>query len=476
MTARQEQAHDIDTSAAKLPSSFRDPCGFIFEKQGVLYRQVSRVYQQNYDLLMKSGLYERLVKDGKMVPHQEVEGVAYDPDTAYKILAPEHLDFISYPYEWCFSQLKNAAVLTLDIQLMALKHNMSLKDASAYNIQFKDGGPVFIDTLSFEQYQEGRPWVAYRQFCQHFLAPLALMAKKDIRFGRMLALYLDGIPLDLASAMLPGSTWFRPGLALHLHVHAKTQKAYGQSSREEHKDRAKHRPVSRAGLEGILNSLARTVEKLHWEAGGTEWGDYYADTNYTESAFGEKTRLIAGYLDVVKPEKVWDMGANTGVFSRIASSRGILTFSFDMDPAAVEINYRQACDKKEKRLLPLLMDLTNPSASLGWDCQERSSIYQRGPADCVMALALMHHLAVSNNVPFDRMAEMFWRLGKYLIIEFIPKSDSQVRRLLRSREDIFDQYNQSHFEAAFSSYFSIEKTEAIKGSERILYLMKNKEA
>ena len=177
-------------------------------------------------------------------------------------------------------------------------------------------------------------------------------------------------------------------------------------------------------------------------------------------------------MDKVKPQNVWDLGGNIGVFSRIASDKGIPTFSFDVDPTAVEINYRQVREKKEKHILPLLLDLTNPSPALGWDCSERSSIYQRGPADCVLALALIHHLAISNNVPFDRMAEMFARLGRYLIIEFVPKSDSQVQRLLRSRKDIFDRYDQKNFELAFSRMFSIEKTDQVKDSQRIMCLMK----
>jgi hypothetical protein len=333
---------------------------------------------------------------------------------------------------------------------------------------------VFIDTLSFEQYKEGQPWVAYRQFCQHFLAPLSLMAKKDIRLGRMLSLYLDGIPLDLSSKLLPKSSWWDLGLLLHLHIHAKTQKAYSKSEQGQYENTLKHRPVSKLGLGGIINGLAKTIKKLKWKAGGTEWGSYYSDTNYSEQAFQQKSEIIDKYLDKMTPQNVWDLGGNIGVFSRVASDKGIPTFSFDVDPTAVEVNYRQVREKKEKHILPLLLDLTNPSPALGWDCNERSSIYQRGPADCVLSLALMHHLAISNNVPFDRMAEMFARLCKYLIIEFVPKSDSQVQRLLRSREDIFKGYNQKSFEFAFAAAFFILEKCHIKDSERVLYLMKTK--
>jgi len=456
----------------KLPASFRDPSGFIFTKEGILYRQVNNAYKTEYDLLMESGLYDHLVRTKSMVSHKEIQGVEFDPFNAYKIIMPERINFVSYPYEWCFSQLKDAALLTLKIQQIAMRYKMTLKDASAYNVQFVNGCPVFIDTLSFERYEEGQAWVAYRQFCQHFLAPLALMAQKDIRFGRMLSVFIDGIPLDFASKQLPKLSWAALGLSLHLHIHAKTQKVFSKNTLEQADRVATPRPVSKHGLEGLLNSLTKTVSKLKWKPGGTEWGDYYSDTNYSDDAFKQKAEIINKYLDTVTPENVWDLGGNTGVFSRIASDKNIPTCCFDVDPTAVEINYRRVRAKKEKSLLPLLLDLTNPSSALGWDGDERNSIYQRGPAGCVFALALMHHLAISNNVPFDRLAAMFSKLGKYLIIEFVPKSDSQVQRLLRSREDIFKDYTQENFEFAFSRFFTIEQRNQLHDSERILYLMK----
>ena len=185
--------------------SFRDPSGFVYERDGVLYRRVHRSYAAHYDRLMDSGLYAALVGDGLLVPHEEVgpRGGEQDP---YATLRPERVAFVSYPYEWCFSQLKDAALTTLRIQERALGFDMTLKDASAYNIQFHRGRPVLIDTLSFECYEEGVPWVGYRQLCQHFLAPLALMAHRDVRLGGLLRLHLDGIPLDLASTLLPART------------------------------------------------------------------------------------------------------------------------------------------------------------------------------------------------------------------------------------------------------------------------------
>jgi len=453
-----------------LNASFRDPSGFLFTDGGILYRQVNSIYAENYDCLMKSGLYDKLVKAGLLIPHQEVERA--QDEAAYKVLQPELVPFVSYPYEWSFSQYKAAALATLSIQKRALKLGMSLKDASGYNIQFLHGKPVLIDTLSFEMYQEGQPWVAYKQFCQHFLAPLALMALKDVRLSQLMQVYIDGIPLDLASKMLPRSTRLKFGLLTHIHVHAGAQKRYADREIEQLKERA---GVNKQAMLGLIESLQGTIKKLEWKVGGTEWGNYYDITNYSDSAFEHKKNIITDWVARVKPGMVWDLGANNGEFSRISSEAGIYTIASDIDPAAVEQNYRRMRQAKEQNLLPLVIDLTNPSPALGWANQERDSFSQRGPVDMAFALALIHHLAISNNVPLIRVAEYFAELGKWLVIEFVPKSDSQVQKLLRSREDIFSQYKQEDFEKAFDAYYDIRESVSVKDSERTLYLLQKRE-
>jgi len=455
-----------------LPASFRDPSGFIFQNEGELYRQVNLSYKDNYQMLMDSGLYAALVKQGMFTPHVEVDGPVADKRSVWRILRPEPIPLISYPYEWCFSQLKDAALLTLDIQCIALDYGMCLKDASAYNVQFHHGRPIFIDTLSFEPYVEGLPWVAYRQFCQHFLAPLAVMAKRDVRLMQLKRAQIDGLPLDLASILLPRRTWLNFGLMTHLHLHARAQKAFSASHKAPSETTRRFSKVSKVGLTGLLDGLRKTISRLDWKPGGTEWGDYYNDTNYSDSSFEAKRRHIESFLDDVDPTEVWDLGANIGLFSRIASNRGLPTVAFDIDPTAVETNYRQVREQSESSLLPLLLDLTNPSPGLGWNSTERDALTDRGPVDCIMALALIHHLSISNNVPFGQVASFFADLCSHsLIIEFVPKSDSQAQRLLRSRNDIFIDYDREHFEQAFSEYFTIRQAEPIEGSERILYLM-----
>jgi hypothetical protein len=417
-------------------------------------------------------LYEKLVKAGLLVQHVEADEAPADPtgELAYKIIQPERVPFISYPYEWSFGQLKDAALATLSIQRRALKVGMSLKDASAYNIQFVRGKALLIDTLSFEIYKEGQPWVAYRQFCQHFLAPLALMALKDVRLNQLLRVYIDGVPLDLASQLLPPRTRFNFGLLTNIHLHAGAQKRFAYSGAEV-KSRAG--TMSKQAMIGLIDGLDSAVRKLEWKPGGTEWGNYYDITNYSDAAFEHKKQLVGEWSAKVKPALVWDLGANTGVFSRVAGEGGAYVVSSDIDPTAVEQNYRQVKSEKNENLLPLLLDLTNPSPSIGWANAERDAFGERGPADMILALALIHHLAISNNVPLPQVADFFAKISKWLVIEFVPKSDSQVQKLLVSREDIFPAYTREGFEDAFKQRFKICEAVNVREAERVLYLMES---
>ncbi|MHB8637376.1 MAG: class I SAM-dependent methyltransferase [Fimbriimonadaceae bacterium] len=461
------------TKAARLASSFRDPSGFVFRAEGTLYRQVNRFYAEDWEKLNGSGLLADLVSRHILVPHETAAISLALSDSAIAVLRPEPIPFVSYPYEWSFSQLQDAALTTLEVQMAALERGMILKDATAYNVQFLRGKPTFIDTLSFTSYHEGEPWIAYGQFCRHFLAPLALMALVDVRLGALQRVHLDGIPLDLAAKLLPGFTKLRPGLLAHLHVHARAQRA---DSRDNVDARAKGAHVSRTAMLALIDSLASTVQSLHREPSATEWAGYYADTNYTEAAMQDKHRLVAEFIDAADPASrvCWDLGANTGEFSRIAANRGFYTISMDGDTAAVEKAYLAIREAQAPNILPLLIDLSNPSPAQGWAGSERDSILARGRAGLVLSLALIHHLAIANNVPLAVLAEFFSRVGEFVICEFVPKQDSQVARLLRSRQDIFGDYDAVAFEAAMSLFFEIVRAEAIMDSDRKLYLMRKR--
>lgn len=453
-----------------IKSSFRDKSGFLFTKENILYRQINLSYQEHYEYLMDSGVYDLLVDKKLLVPHVEVSDINGINNNEFKIIRPEYIPFISYPYEWCFSQLKDAALLTLKIQEIILKKGMILKDASAYNVQFKDGKPIFIDTLSFEKYSGQKPWDAYYQFCKHFLAPLALMSYKDVRLANLLKTYIDGIPLDLTSKILPTKTYFKFSILSHIHLHAKSEK-YFENSKKDYNNKK----IKITALLGLVDNLKTVITNLNLIKSNSTWADYWAKSNYSDAALNHKKQIVDSFLSVTKSHTAWDIGANDGTFSKIASSKGIQTFLIDSDPYIVEKNYLTCKRINEKKTYPLLMDITNPSPGIGWENTERSTLYARAKPDIIMALAIIHHLVIANNLSFEMIAKYFSGLCKVLIIEFIPKNDSQITKLLTVRKDIFVFYNQDHFERIFLAYFSIKQKVKINDSERTIYLMQSLE-
>jgi SAM-dependent methyltransferase len=458
------------TEARPVPGSFRDPAGFVFERDGVLYRQVDRSFGERFDRVRSSGLLDELADAGLLVRHEEADLSLAAAPGAHAVLRPERIPFVSYPHEWCFGQLKDAAITTLAAQRLALARGFTLRDASAYNVQFLRGRSVLIDVLSFEPVRPGEPWVAYRQFCRHFLAPLALMATRDVRLGSLLATHLDGIPLDLAAALLPRRARLRPGLLLHLSAHARSDR--GRPGREVRRGRAS---FSERAFEGLVESLESAVRRLEWDPPATTWSEYYGPGHtYSPASLQRKEELVRKLVEESAAATVWDLGANTGRFSRIAAETGAFTVSFDADPAVVEMAYRELGRDREHGPLPLVMDLADPSPRRGWAHRERMSLADRGPADLVMALALVHHLAIGNNVPLPSLAAWLSELGRWALVEFVPKSDPQVREMLALRDDVFPGYTEDGFTAAVSERFEIVRREPIEDSGRTLYLLRGR--
>jgi hypothetical protein len=426
-------------------------------------------YRDNYEHLMASGLYASLVQKGLLVPHEEDPGQPDGPgDATFITLRPQRIPFLSFPYEWCFSQLKDAALLTLRIQRLALRHGMSLKDASAYNVQFLKGNPILIDTLSFERIPEGRPWVAYRQFCRHFLAPLAVMSFCDPRLHQLLQASPEGLPLDLACAMLPGRTRLSPGLAIHLHAHSRFERRYQDAQSSPTMCRKSLRVKDLASLADHLHS---TVAGLGYKPLGKFWSSYDPAHSYGQEALQFKGAWVHETLDRLPRGLLWDVGANVGTFSRTAASLGFNVIAFDSDEGAVERNYVSSKAAGQPGLLPLVADLASPSPGTGWEGVEHAALLDRGPADAVMALAVMHHLAIGANVPLGQLAALFRRCGRYLLLEFVPKEDPQVSGMLAFREDCFPEYTQEGVEAAFGEHFMFLRRDPLPGSQRVLYAM-----
>jgi hypothetical protein len=469
MAAAEAAAVQSPEAAGADGGSFRDPAGHVFRRDGRILRRVNHVHAPHFDSLIASGLYDALVERELLVAHEEIAPVAGHED-AYRILAPRPIPFISYPFEWAFSQLRAAALTTLRIQRTAIEHGLTLKDASAYNIQFLGAQPVLIDTLSFESWNEGTPWIAYRQFCQQFLGPLALMSATDVRLGALSRVYIDGPPLDLIARLLPARTRFRPSLLMHLHLHAGAQSRHGDQALGE---RRATRAFTRRAMLGLVDSLESAVSSLRYHAAGTTWADYYGQTNYSEAAMEAKQRIVERMIGGAGARVVWDLGANTGVFSRIAAQQGAYAIAIDGDPAAVERAVVAGQQASERSILPLFMDLTNPTGPMGWAHQERSSLVDRGPADAVLALGLIHHLTLANQVPFAMSAAFFARTARDLIIEFVPATDSQVTAMLSRMPSAFTaEYAREAFERAYRRHFEVLNAEPIDGSQRWLFHMR----
>lgn len=441
----------------------------MYRRDGVLLRQVQPAWADEWHAFAASLLARSLVSKGRLVGWQEAPiGDAFDASAA-AVIRPEVVPFISYPYEWTFGQLQDAALLTLDVQAAAIAQDWTLKDASAYNVQLRGVQPVLIDHLSFQRLGPESPWVAYQQFCEHFLAPLVLMARRDVRLGRLLRDQLDGIPLDLAAALLPGRTRFTLGLGTHLHLHARSQRSHAGDARKPTEVR-----LSRSRLSALIESLRGTIAGLSWRPAGTEWADY-ADKDHASYEGGTpdaKESIVRDLLTAAGPgagRSCWDLGANTGRFSAIAAGLGYRVVSFDIDPAAAERHYRALKAAGRTDTTPIVMDLADPSPGLGWALRERDSLLDRANADVIMALALVHHLGIGRNVPLAMVMDLFADLAPQAIVEWVPRGDPMVDILLASREDVFTDYTTDGFEAAVASRFEVLSRTPIPGSPRVLY-------
>lgn len=457
----------------KSTSSFRDPAGYIFNEHGIYKRAVTLHGESDYQLFKSSGLYDSLTADGLLVAHTEETAPTADPEVV-RILVPEQIAHISYPYEWSFGQIRDAALLTLEIQKRALKAGMSLKDASAFNVQFRGPKPVFIDTLSFEP-NDGGPWPAYSQFCRHFVAPLLLMSRVSPSFNQFLRTALDGFPLDVTSALLPASSYLSPGTLIHIHLHARSQKKYAGWAKSGDTPAA---AATRKGFDpkpGFVDSLQGMVRSINLGRFHTEWMDYYREaSHYTSAAENSKKATVGRILDDLRPSSVYDLGGNIGEYSRLATSRGIDCVCYDIDPMCVNHNYERARTENDAHMLPLMMDLSNPTPAVGFDLSERASLPERSHADLLLALAILHHLRITANAPLERIAAFLARLGKRLLIEYVPKEDVMAQVLLRSRKDTFFDYTEEHFRAAFERHFHIDGTFPVSETSRTLYLFSAK--
>ena len=445
------------------PASYRDNSGFVFKQNEQVYRNIHPSYESHYLRLMNSGLYAELVKSKKLIPHQEITNTTEFNFTDGKVLLPEQIPFISYPYEWSFNMWKDAALLTVQIALAALQKEMILKDATPFNVQFVHGKPIFIDTLSFENYEAGKPWIAYHQFSECFLAPLLLMHYCHPDTNKLFTVYPNGIPMRVLVSLLPKSSKWNMGTFLHVHLQLKFAGKQQQKAKTQNN-------FSKQKLELLLKGLESFVQKLSPKKVKTTWDVYYTDTILGNDYLKAKTTLVKSFSNFVEFKTVIDLGANDGHFSLLFNEdKNVI--ATDADSNCINDLYLKIKKESISNILPLVNDLTVPSPAIGWANTERESITARLKADMVLALALVHHLAIAKNIPLHFIADWLHPMGEHLIIEFVPKEDEKVKILLQNRKDIFDNYSLENFRSIFTKKYKIVREEKVGNTNRILFLM-----
>ncbi|HEX5613184.1 MAG TPA: hypothetical protein VFX67_11050, partial [Burkholderiales bacterium] len=449
--------------------SFRDPGGTVLMSEDRVYRAIMPVAAADHSQVRGTGVLAELAARGWVIDERPADKAALGALAGQASLVVEHpkLPFISYPYEWCFDALKDAALLHLDVHLHCLEHGVTLSDASAYNIQFDGASPVFIDTLSFRPYREGELWTGHRQFCDQFLNPLLLRSMLGIPHNAWYRGSMEGIPVQHLASALP----LHRKLSWNAMKHVMLQAAFERLSGERRTSSAvREVRLPRESFRSLLGDLRKWIESLQTAASETTvWRHYAHDNSYQDGEALKKAEFVREFAAATQPPVLWDLGCNSGEYAKVALAAGArLAIGFDFDTLALEKAYRLA--KTERlRLLPLHLDATNPSPSQGWAQLERKGLEQRGPADALLALALVHHLAIARNVPLAYVVDWLTGLARSGVIEFVQKTDPMVRELLRFRQDIFEDYSEERFAQALRERARICKVERVSESGRTLY-------
>ena len=445
------------------PASFKDPAGYVFTREGTIYRHVRSGYAAAYEQLISSGLYASLTRKEWLVAHEEIAGNLSGDADYYRTLLPRQLSFISHPCEWSFDMLKDAALLTLNVCIESIAHGMILKDATAYNIQFHQGKPLFIDTLSFELYNASQPWVAYRQFCEMFLAPLLLSYYTGEDLGKLLLAYPEGVPIPLSARLLPITSRMRMLSLLHIHL---------QSNLQSGRKTAGTTPAfTQQKMLNLLNHLAGGISSLRPARRTSEWSDYYVNTIKSEEYLQEKVSIFNHLLENISADTALDLGANNGLFSALLAQKYPLVVAADADAHAINDLYNHHKKHPLSPLHPLVLDITHPTPSFGWENKERSSFLARKQYGLVVALALIHHLAIGKNIRFHQLASCLRTLClQYLIIEFVEKEDEKATLLLQRRQLAYEWYSKPEFEKAFSEFFELATATPLRDGLRTLYV------
>lgn len=455
-----------------VPGSFRDPSGHVYEVDDRIVRTVTDRHAAHFDFVSSTGLFDHLAKARQLLP---IENLTTTLPSLYAargiryVLEVPRLPFVSFPYEWSFSALKAAALLQLDVHLTALERGATLSDASAYNVQFQGARPVFIDHLSFRRYRPGEFWGAHRQFCEQFLVPLLLRSLFGITHNAWYRGTLEGIPVGEFSRMLRWRHYFIGPLLTHVVMQSWLQGSATKHASGLEQVRQAGPSLSPEALRRLLDRLRRWIARLEpLDTGKTVWQNYVNKNTYDPQDAAMKQQVIRDFVSQHRPAQLWDFGCNVGEYAKIALQYGArYVVGIDCDQGAIEACYARA-HEEDLPLQSLFVDLTNPSPSQGWKETERPGLQARSSPDALMALAFMHHLVISRNIPFGQLIDWLIELAPRGILEFVPKSDPMVQQLLSLREDIFPDYTFEFFKSRLAQRAQIQKTVQLSTNGRLL--------
>jgi ribosomal protein L11 methylase PrmA len=452
--------------------SYRDPSGYVFYQDGRVYRAIMERARADYEAVRDIPLVGELIRDGIIIGCRELkpdEARHLVPDAAY-VVEHDAIPFISYPFEWPFALLQRAARFHLDLQLRLLDAGVMLSDATAYNVQFLGSRPVFIDLLSLRPYRDGELWLGHHQFMQQFMHPLLLNALAGVTYNNWYKGNLDGIRRNELVQCLPALKRLTPRVFKQVVLPQMVEAEYRDENR---KTTAKAAParLDKTALISSLRDLDAWIATLSPKTVScTTWSDYEKTRTYDAAELDEKRAAVAEFTRLHTPSVLWDIGCNTGEFSELALQSGCnRVIGFDLDEGALHL----ACDRAQKKqldLLPLSMDLLNPSSGCGWLGAERKALVDRELPDAIVALALIHHLAIAGNTPLGQAVDWLVSLAPKGIIEFVHKTDETVQRMLRFREDIFDDYHEEAFRQHLEAKADILDCKKVSASGRSLYI------
>ena len=453
--------------------SFRDRDGRIYIVGNRIVRGLSEGALADYRKLAATPFFERFSKAGKLVatrelPASEVPLPASEQSLWAGFLEHDRVPVISYAYEWTFGMLRDAAVLTLDLLEAAIQADLTLKDATPYNVQFVAGRPVFIDIPSFETLQPGSTWAGYRQFCEMFLFPLLLQAYKGVDIQPMMRSRIDGVGVQTAARLFGARDRFRKGVFSHVWLQSKLDSRYG-ATRKDVKSELKSAGFGKELILANVRKTRKLVAGLSWGGEGSEWGGYEEFHNYSESDHALKERFVEEIVRDSGAQTVWDIGANTGQFSRIAARHADQVLAMDIDHFAVERMYRKNIEAGLENILPLVQNVCDPSPNWGWRNRERSDLVTRAKPDLVLCLALIHHVVITANVPLDEFVAWLASVTDQLVIEYVSRDDDKVKTLLRNKEDKYDDYHRDRLEAALAEHYDIRNTRTLESGNRFIY-------